>query len=211
MSLLSKLLIILGLTTAMLGSSVTAEEPILSKEKQDQLKAQCDANVAYACGSLGIYILENKEVPLQERGVGRGLIKKACDLNNPFYCTYGGTYFYEKEPKLAAEFFKKACDSGDVFSCFMLGWIYSEKNGDPKLAAEYFKKACDSGGISCYMLGTQYFKGQGVQQDLTLASAYWKKGCEYLAEGCSLGYMQSCDVLNKLSDWLMLAIPSHEN
>ena len=160
MSLLSKLLIILGLTTAMLGSSVTAEEMILSKEAQDLLKAQCDANDADACKLLGFYI-------------------------------FG-------------------------------------KNEEPKLSAEYFKKACDLGsGVSCFMLGSQYFYGQGVQQDPALAAAYWKKGCDskdaynescslcgainaklgnyviakkYLAKACSLGDMQSCDELEKLSD-----------
>ena len=237
MSLLSKLLIILGLTTAMLGSSVTAEEPILSKETQDQLKAQCDANDANACGALGIFIVGNKEVPLQERGpYGIGLIEKACDLGGTPYCTFLGLTYSEKngDPKLAAEYFKKACDSGDGLSspsCYMLGKQYFNGQGvqhDLTLASAYWKKACDLGsGVSCFMLGKQYFFGQGVQQDLIIAPAYFKKGCdlkdtsrqscliygvmnaeignyviakEYLAKGCSLGDMNSCYELEKLSD-----------
>lgn len=76
---------------------------------------------------------------------------------------------------------KKACDKNSVYGCHTLGGFY-ETFADYRNAVVYLEKSCKMGiepwsARSCGVLGTIYYKGIGVKQDLTLADIYFEKGC----------------------------------
>lgn len=76
----------------------------------------------------------------------------------------------------------KVCDKND---CNSIGIIY-ENTGAFKEAASFYQKACElNDKFACSNLGTLYFYGRGVEENLTLSNKAYEKSCE-------LGYSAGC-------------------
>ena len=68
-----------------------------------------------------------------------------------------------------------ACDKGD---CNDIGVIYEGANAF-ELAANFYKKGCDFGDkFACSNLGTLYFYGRGVEENLALSNKSYERACE---------------------------------
>ncbi len=76
----------------------------------------------------------------------------------------------------------KACDKSD---CNTIGIIY-ENTGAFKEAASFYQKACElNDKFACSNLGTLYYYGRGVEENLALSNKAYEKSCE-------LGYSAGC-------------------
>jgi TPR repeat protein len=72
----------------------------------------------------------------------------------------------------------RAADKGDAAALDFVGWMFLRGLGvkeNPTLAAGYFKAAADRSATAAWNLGQCYFAAQGVEQDIPLALATWKK------------------------------------
>jgi hypothetical protein len=86
---------------------------------------------------------------------------------------------------VAGDAFGRACDLGLQQGC---GSLIQFAQGGGK---EVFRNACDSGdGASCFILGTLYSSGQGVQQDGTQAFILFQRSCD-------LGWWRGCGRLGE--------------
>ena len=189
MRFLNKILLILGVTYALLASinivnAETTQEAEISPEKEAQLKEECDANDALACFAQGLVLLGREEFV-----EAVSLLGKSCDLGWAGSCAYLGL-MSTKQPQLSAAYFKKCCDLGGddgvtasiTAICFYeLGKLYLRQDWQQNyaLGAEYMKKGCNLGnGTGCGALGGLYYFGLGVRQNYSLAAEYCKKGCD---------------------------------
>jgi len=90
-----------------------------------------------------------------------------------------------RDPVAAGESFGRACDMGLPQGC---GSLIQFAQGEGK---KVFGKACDDGrGESCFLLGTLYSSGQGVQQDGSQAFILFERSCD-------LGWWRGCGRLGE--------------
>ncbi|MDA3046194.1 hypothetical protein OFO10_03400 [Campylobacter sp. VBCF_06 NA8] len=131
-------------------------------ELLDLLKS-CDTNNATNCVKAGdIYYngfqlgenIQYNHVIVSNKRKAVELVKKSCELNDPWGCNYLG-YIYDKgeairqDDDLAVKFYKKSCELGHGQACLNLGYAYETGklgvNKDIPKAHEYFGLACDYG------------------------------------------------------------------
>jgi hypothetical protein len=88
-----------------------------------------------------------------------------------------------RDPYEAGRDFGRACDLGDPYACLRLIQIVETDGQDPLLGP------CRRGdGESCFILGSLYRAGQGVQKDDGGAVALFRQACE-------LGWWRGCSRL----------------
>jgi hypothetical protein len=105
---------------------------------------------------------------------------------------------------VAGDAFGRACDLGLPQGC---GSFIQFAQGGGK---EVFRNACDGGdGASCFLLGTLYSSGQGVQQDGSQAfnlfqrscDVGWWRGCGRLGESYLVGQGTSADPVKAIENF----------
>jgi TPR repeat protein len=82
----------------------------------------------------------------------------------------------DKDPAIAAQWFRKAALQGNAPAQSNLGFLYQQGQGvqrDPAESAVWFRKAAERGfAVAQYNLGLLYHNGQGVKQDYALAAKW---------------------------------------
>ena len=160
--------------------------------------AQCDNDVAEACGQAGRFLAVGAGGPVDATR-GYDLMKVACLADEYWACTNLGTFArdgvgYEASDIDARGFFEMGCDGGVAQACTELGIAlmqFADGDGDEHWRSEaltVFKAGCEGGdGAGCSNAARQLFVGHGVSKDLSASVHYAMKGCEAQhAEACQM-------------------------
>lgn len=123
------------------------------------------------------------------------LHEEACKKQNFQSCNTVGTIYengngIDKDNKKARYFYAIACNNDNSDGCKNLELMKKQET-----YSKHFKQAreyCNTGNaLACGDVGSMYYEGLGVSQDIGLASIFFKKACDE-------GNMNSCRWLGNL-------------
>lgn len=115
-----------------------------------------------------------------------------CEKGNGAACYISASLTEVEDPQKSNMFFAQSCERGVVNACVKTGRIYFQ-NKQYKDAAKLFYESCGmESPEGCHIAAYVTAKGMGVEEDLILAGAVYKKACE-------LGYEASCRPAKQLS------------
>ena len=108
-----------------------------------------------------------------------------CGKGNGAACYISASLTEIEDPQKANMFFTQSCEKGIVNACVKTGKTYYD-NKQFKEAAKLFYESCGmESPEGCHTAAYITEKGKGIEDDLILAGAIYKKACE-------LGYDASC-------------------
>lgn len=108
-----------------------------------------------------------------------------CDKGNGSACYISASLTEVEDPQKSTIYFAQSCRKGIVNACIKIGKKDYDSNRH-KEAAKIFYEACGmESPEGCHIAAFLTEKGTGVEDDLVLAGAIYKKAC-------SLGYDASC-------------------
>ena len=139
-------------------------------------------------------------------------LKKACDSKHPGACLYLGNYYEikskdKKDSKANLEksqqFYQlgyensiEACKEGAVEWCSIQAVALIDGHGvakDIQKGLEYLEILCERDmENACFMLGTYYFYGVNVKQDLQKSKEFTQKALELDSQACDENRLYAC-------------------
>ena len=139
-------------------------------------------------------------------------LKKACDSKHPGACLYLGNYYEikskdKKDSKVNLEksqqFYQlgyensiEACKEGAVEWCSIQAVALIDGHGvakDIQKGLEYLEILCERDmENACFMLGTYYFYGVNVKQDLQKSKEFTQKALELDSQACDENRLYAC-------------------
>ena len=139
-------------------------------------------------------------------------LKKACDNKHPGACLYLGNYYEikskdKKDSKANLEksqqFYQlgyensiEACKEGAVEWCSIQAVALVDGHGvakDIQKGLEYLEILCERDmENACFMLGTYYFYGVNVKQDLQKSKEFTQKALELDSQACDENRLYAC-------------------
>lgn len=142
----------------------------------------------------------------------RDFLKKACDSKHPGACLYLGSYYEtkSKDTKDSKQNLEKsqqfyglgyqnsieACKQGAVEWCSIQAVALIDGHGvaqDIQKGLEYLEILCERDmENACFMLGTYYFYGVNVKQDLQKSKEFTQKALELDSQACDENRLYAC-------------------
>lgn len=139
-------------------------------------------------------------------------LKKACDNKHPGACLYLGNYYEikskdKKDSKVnlakSQQFYQlgyensiEACKEGAVEWCSIQAVALIDGHGvakDIQKGLEYLEILCERDmENACFMLGTYYFYGVNVKQDLQKSKEFTQKALELDSQACDENRLYAC-------------------
>ena len=138
-------------------------------------------------------------------------LKQACDAKHPGACLYLGSYYEQKfsqrrastPPKEAAQYYRlgfensvQACQEGAAEWCTIQAVSLIDGRGveqDVRTGLEYLGIMCERNMEgACAILGSYYFYGLNVSQDLEKAKELHLKALEIDSKACGENRMYAC-------------------
>ncbi|WP_104743327.1 tetratricopeptide repeat protein [Helicobacter cinaedi] len=139
-------------------------------------------------------------------------LKKACDNKHPGACLYLGNYYEikskdKKDSKAnlakSQQFYQlgyensiEACKEGAVEWCSIQAVALIDGHGvtkDIQKGLEYLEILCERDmENACFMLGTYYFYGINVKQDLQKSKKFTQKALELDSQACGENRLYAC-------------------
>lgn len=140
-------------------------------------------------------------------------LKKACDSKHPGACLYLGNYYENKSSKdkkdskpnleKSQQFYQlgyqnsiEACKQGAVEWCSIQAVALIDGHGvtkDIQKGLEYLEILCERDmENACFVLGTYYFYGVNVKQDLQKSKEFTQKALELDSQACDENRLYAC-------------------
>lgn len=140
------------------------------------------------------------------------LLKQACELKHPGACLYVGNYYEQKNIvetntkttppnaqryyKMCVEYAGSACLKGATEWCSLQGVMMIEGKGvakDVDRGIAYLQSMCEMDSEhACAALGTYYFHGNHIKQDLQKAKELHQKALALDTQACNENRMYAC-------------------
>ncbi|MCV2503355.1 MAG: sel1 repeat family protein [Neisseriaceae bacterium] len=152
----------------------------------------CQQNNAQACMKIAGYYEEGSKIS-QNMNKAYDFYLKACDLNDYKACTRAGALIVNqgsksgKNKELASSLLNKSCSANDVEACSLLKQLSTGMvQSTPESNVQNKEQSCNSGNYtSCYELGRDYVRADGVSQDIEKAKQLFNYACNnYVQAAC---------------------------